>query len=68
MTSDARELVIEYKYHFISGIYQSNLTQLQEKSEFNCQTMPLHRLVRDENIEEITKYCESGKNIELKDK
>jgi ankyrin repeat protein len=45
----------------------SNFAELRKKSELNCEKMPLHCLVRDENIEEITKYVKSGKDLELKD-
>ena len=45
----------------------SNFAELRKKSELNCETMPLHCLVRDENMEEITKYVRDGKDLELKD-
>ena len=45
----------------------SNFAKLREKSELNCEKMPLHCLVRDENMEEIAKYVGSGKDLELKD-
>jgi ankyrin repeat protein len=45
----------------------SNFAELRKKSELNCEKMPLHCLVRDENMEEITKYVKSGKDLELKD-
>ena len=44
-----------------------NFANLREKTKLDCLTMPLHCLVRDENIEEISKYVNSGKNLELKD-
>jgi len=44
----------------------SNFAELREKSELNCEKMPLHCLVCDENMEEITKYVKSGKELELK--
>lgn len=45
----------------------SNFAKLRKKSELNCETMPLHCLVRDENMEEITKYVMNEKDLELKD-
>jgi ankyrin repeat protein len=45
----------------------SNFAELREKSKLICEKMPLHCLVRDENMEEITKYVKSGKDLELKD-
>lgn len=44
-----------------------NFAELRVKSELNCEKMPLHCLVRDENIEEIAKYAKSGRDLELKD-
>lgn len=58
-------------YFAIPEIYlfteNRNFANLREKTKLNCLTMPLHCLVRDENNEEISKYINSGKNLELKD-
>jgi len=40
---------------------------LRKKSELNCETMPLHCLVRDGKTEEIEKYAERGGKLELTD-
>jgi ankyrin repeat protein len=45
----------------------SNFGKLREKSKLNCEKMPLHCLVRDDNLEEIGRYIEGGGNLELKD-
>lgn len=45
----------------------SNFAKLRKKSELNCETMPLHCLVRDKDKEAISAYVTSGKNLELKD-
>jgi len=44
-----------------------NFANLREKSKLDCLTMPLHCLVRDENMDEISKYVNSGEDFELKD-
>ena len=44
-----------------------NLDDLRKKSQLNCETMPLHCLVRDEKMDEISNYAISGKDLELKD-
>jgi ankyrin repeat protein len=45
----------------------SNFERLRKKSELDCELMPLHCLVRDENLEEITNYANSGKDMGLRD-
>lgn len=45
----------------------NNFAKLRKKSELNCETMPLHCLVRDEDIEGISKYASEGGDLELKD-
>lgn len=45
----------------------NNFAKLRKKSELNCETMPLHCLARDEDVEGILKYAAQGKNLELKD-
>jgi len=45
----------------------SNFAELRKKSELNCETMPLHCLVRDGETEEIAQYAERGGKLELKD-
>jgi ankyrin repeat protein len=45
----------------------SNFAKLREKSELNCKTMPLHCLVRNEQMEKISQYTVEGKDLELKD-
>ena len=44
-----------------------NFAKMREKSKLNCQTMPLHCLSRDENIEAISEYGNRGQDTELKD-
>jgi hypothetical protein len=41
----------------------SNFAELRKKSELNCEKVPLHCLVRDENMEEITKYVNTTANL-----
>lgn len=45
----------------------NNFAKLRTKSGLDCETMPLHCFVRDENMEAITKYANSGKELESKD-
>ena len=58
-------------YFAIPEIYlyteNRNFAKLREKSKLDCLAIPLHCFVRDENIEEISDYINSGKNLELKD-
>jgi len=44
-----------------------NFAKLRKKSALNCETMPLHCLVRDENREGISAYIRSGRDLELAD-
>ncbi len=53
--------------HIYLATENSNFAKLRKKSELDCETMPLHCLVRDERIEEITQYAVDGNGIELKD-
>ena len=45
----------------------SNFARLRKKSELNCETMPLHCLVRDGKTAEIEKYAEPDDKLELTD-
>ena len=44
-----------------------NFADLREKSQLNCETMPLHCLVRDGDLDGLIEYVENGKDLELKD-
>ncbi len=56
--------VLPYVYLYTEN---RNFAELRVKSELICEKMPLHCLVRDENIAEIRKYAKNGKDLELKD-
>lgn len=45
----------------------SNFERLRKKSELDCELMPLHCLVRDEKMEQIADYVDSGGDLELRD-
>lgn len=44
-----------------------NFENLRKRAELNCQTMPLHCAVRDEDVERIKHATEGGANPETKD-
>jgi ankyrin repeat protein len=44
-----------------------NFANLREKSKLDCAVMPLHCLVRDENVDGIAAYVNNGKDLELTD-
>jgi hypothetical protein len=44
-----------------------DFTNLREKSKLDCTTMPLHCLIRDEDIEGIMEYLNEGSDLELTD-
>lgn len=44
-----------------------NFAKLREKSKLDCITMPLHCLVRDEDIEGINDYINESRDLELTD-
>ncbi|WP_369162596.1 ankyrin repeat domain-containing protein [Candidatus Thiodiazotropha sp. LNASS1] len=45
----------------------SNFEKLREKSKLDCKTMPLHCLVRDEDINGVKTYIVKGSNLEFTD-
>ena len=57
--------------YFLPWLYvhteNRNFANLRKKSELNCETMPLHCAVQDDDIEEINRYISNGGNLELKD-
>lgn len=53
--------------HLYLATENNNFAKLRKKSELNCETMPLHCLVRNEDIKGILKYAAEGENLELKD-
>ena len=53
--------------HIYLATENHNFAKLREKSELNCETMPLHCLVREQDINKISQYATEGKDLELKD-
>jgi len=44
-----------------------NFEKLREKSALNCETMPLHCLVRDNDVKGIADYINNRRDLELRD-
>lgn len=53
--------------HIYLTTENSNFAKLRKKSELNCNTMPLHCLVRDERMDGIDRYASEGNDLEIKD-
>lgn len=64
-------LLIGLFIYFLPQLYlyteNNNFAKLREKSELDCDSMPLHCLLEDENIEGVKKYLQNGQPLELKD-
>jgi len=44
-----------------------NFEKLRKKTLLNCSAMPLHCLIRDEDVQGVQVYIESDENLEIKD-
>lgn len=56
--------VLPYLYSYSEN---KNFEKLREKSTLNCETMPLHCLIRDNDIAGIADYINSRRDLERKD-
>lgn len=63
-------LVVSFIY-FLPQLYlhteNSNFEKLRLKSALDCDLMPLHCLLDDNDMQGIENYIRSGRNLELKD-
>jgi len=61
-------VVLFYAIGYIYSYSENrNFEKLREKSALNCETMPLHCLIRDNDMQGIAGYINSREDLELTD-